>query len=48
MFDYGVLLEHGMGVALDDDAAKQWYAMAAAAGIAGAKDAAAKVGTAPP
>ena len=48
MFDLGVLLEHGLGVPLDQAKAKSWYLKAADAGFPGAKEAAAAVGTAQP
>ena len=48
MFDYGVLLEHGMGVPVGQAKAKEWYLKAADAGFPGAKEAAAAVGAAQP
>jgi uncharacterized protein len=48
MYDYGVILEHGMGVPVDETAAKQWYARAAGRSLRGAEEALAGVGTTQP
>lgn len=44
MFDYGVLLEHGVGVPIDRAAAKLWYEKAAGQGFPAAQDALASFG----
>jgi TPR repeat protein len=48
MYDYGVVLEHGMGVPVDVAAARRWYEKAAAEGFERADEALATVGSAQP
>jgi TPR repeat protein len=39
MYDYGVVLEHGMGIPVDEAAARQWYQKAAEKGFPAAAEA---------
>ncbi len=48
MYDYGAILDYGIGVPVDGAAAKGWYAKAAEAGFPGAKEALAAVGGSQP
>jgi TPR repeat protein len=48
MYDYGVVLEHGMGIPVDEAAATQWYQKAVEKGSPAAAEALTARGRAQP